>query len=96
MDNPDEFYNLFYEIFSQNSADSYLKGLSAEAREAVFNKSFATGLGENEVIIIFGKPDSVTYMKEKESNLKVLDYSYFRIILKDGVSYKFEKAGEKK
>ncbi|MCX7959430.1 MAG: hypothetical protein N3B13_10320, partial [Deltaproteobacteria bacterium] len=93
--NPEEFNKLFEEIFSDKSAESYLKGLSSEAREAIYKKSFAAGLSESEIVIIFGKPDQITYFKEGDNNLKIMDYQSFRVIIKDGRSYKYETLGSK-
>lgn len=94
VNNVEDFNTLFGEIFSESNMESYIKGLSAEVREAIYEKTYKDNLDEKDVIIIFGKPDEVTYLKEGDDTLKILDYQFFKVVMKNGKSYRFEKVGE--
>ncbi len=96
VSNPEEFTALFNEIFSKDSFDSYLKGLNSEIRDAIYRKRFVENLSSEEVVIVFGKPDSIYYKKENINNIAVFDYRFFRVILKDGKTIKYEEVGDKK
>ncbi|MGB9600343.1 MAG: hypothetical protein ACPL7I_07305 [Myxococcota bacterium] len=93
---PDEFLALFDELFSKNNNEQYLKKINTEIRDAIFNKKFVVGATEGEIRIIFGKPDSIEYKRENNENITIYDYSYFRVLFKDGKSFKYEEAGGKR
>ncbi|MCX7943502.1 MAG: hypothetical protein N2746_03220 [Deltaproteobacteria bacterium] len=93
---PEDFKKLFDEIFSENSFESYLKSVSSDVRDAIYEKKFKEDLSEEEIRIIFGKPDSVTFYREGDINIKALNYPSFKIILKNGKSYKLEEVGNKR
>jgi len=87
----EEFMPLFYDVFSVENNEAYLKSLSPEKRDAIFNKRFLEGLTENEVYIIFGRPDSIRFVKEGGGRRVIFDYRTFEIIFKDDRTYKLER-----
>lgn len=80
----EEFEVLFYEIFSRDSREDRFKEFSSEVRDAIFNKRYINGLSEEEVYIIFGRPDSIEHRREGGEKVVIFDYEYFEIIFKNG------------
>jgi len=87
----EDFISLFNDIFSTENNESFLKTLSQEKREAIFDKKFIEGLTENEVYVIFGKPDSIKFVRDSKERLVIFDYQFFNIIFKDDKTYKLER-----
>lgn len=79
----EEFEILFYEIFSRDSREDRLKEFSSEVRDAIFNKRYIDGLNEEEVYIIFGRPDNIEHRREGGEKVVIFDYEYFKITFKN-------------
>lgn len=96
VSNPEEFLSLFNEFFSKENFDEYLKSINSDLRDAIFNKKFLEGIKEEEIKIIFGKPDSISYKMENDEKITIYDYTFFKVYFKNGKSIKLEETGGRK
>ncbi len=87
----EEFKILFYEIFSAENNEKVISKFNSDVRDAIFNKKYIDGLSEQEVYIIFGKPDRIEHKRVGDTHIVVFDYEYFTITFKDDRTVSFNK-----